>query len=317
MNFSDATCIRDVNLKALTIGPAALVALSSPRAALRVHSIFSSTVNLVVEGSAFLVALTGPRGAVYPQAVALGPDDLAVPLLAVGDQGHSVGSCLNLTTIGGSVTVDFGAAARPVRRDLTTITDFDRGGAFYACSRRLAEYQATASADLRIDLVMGPETTAGSALGDALCRSARALLSRARARGGRESLSRIVCALLGAGPGLTPAGDDFLCGFLAAARATRPSDGGGRRAMEIDGALCESIEESIALTGEISASLLRLAIRGYWPRPLADLLGGIAAGHRGVSLLALDELCALGHSSGSDIATGFLCGHYALISEGA
>jgi hypothetical protein len=25
----------------------------------------------------------------------------------------------------------------------------------------------------------------------------------------------------------------------------------------------------------------------------------------------------LGHSSGSDIATGFLCGHYALISEGA
>jgi hypothetical protein len=60
-----------------------------------------------------------------------------------------------------------------------------------------------------------------------------------------------------------------------------------------------------------------MAIRGYWPRPLADLLGGIAAGHRGPSLLALDELCALGHSSGSDIATGFLCGHYALISEGA
>jgi hypothetical protein len=329
-----------VNLEALAIGPAASMALLTRCSGLRVHSVFSSTVNLEVEGSDLLVALTGPQGVVFPQAVALrGPRNFATLALDVGDRGRLIDSCLQLNTAGGTVKVDLRAAARPVRRVLATITDFDTGGAFRACTLRLAEYQAAISADLRIEAVLGPAMDSesdsertGAFLGAALCGSARALLAEARAmqsialiepggHGGapcRESFSRLISALLGAGRGLTPAGDDFLCGFLAAARATCPWQERHRlAAKEIEEAMCESIEQGIASTGEISASLLRIAMRGYWPGALADLTQGLAVGDRSGTLLALDELCQFGHSSGADIATGFLCGHHALLHSGA
>ena len=133
-----------------------------------------------------------------------------------------------------------------------------------------------------------------------------------------EAISRRVSALLGAGRGLTPCGDDFLCGFLAAARAALPAGALQRLALQrIDDTMCSSIRENIAATGDISATLLLLAVRGFWPGPLAALAQGLAVGDRSGALVALDELCAFGHSSGADIATGFLTGHHAFHSLGS
>jgi hypothetical protein len=316
------------SFEALTVGPAASDAFSTPGSLLRVHSVFSSTANLAVEGSDFLVALTGPRGAAWPQAVALRSfEDFDVLPLGVGDPGRLADCSLRLETRGGTVSLDFGAAARPARRVLATISDLDKGGAFHDCVLRLQQYQARIHADLRIDAVMGLEMGPGNAMappGAALCRSARAFCSvvRAQVRGGaaveriREIAARRVSALLGAGRGLTPSGDDFLCGFLAAVRSARPKEEGSRlAAMEIDDAICASIEEMIDSTGEVSASLLRLAMRGFWSGPVTDLVQGLAIGDASGTPTALDELCAIGHTSGADIATGFLVGHHAFLQR--
>jgi hypothetical protein len=72
--------------------------------------------------------------------------------------------------------------------------------------------------------------------------------------------------------------------------------------------LGEAVQESIPSTGEISASMLRGALRGHWSAPLADLADALAGERQFDALRALGALCGLGHSSGADIATGFLYG---------
>jgi hypothetical protein len=311
-----------LSLEAMAIGPAASTALSTASCRLRVHSVFSSTVNLAVEGSDILVSLTGPRGAVYPQAVAVRHSrDFCTLPLAIGDRGRLAAASLQLNTKAGSFTVDLRAAVRTGRRDLTVITDLDKGGAFRAVLGRLIDIQTAQSSDLRVDEVMGREGGSESAvtsLGAALCRLGGALFREARSGALMAqihgSFSRHVSALMGAGRGLTPSGDDFICGFLAATSAAGPLVARRRlAAKQADFAMRESIKERIASTGEISASFLRMAMLGFWPGPLVDIVQGLAAGDRCSVLAALDELCAFGHSSGADIATGFLSGLYAFL----
>jgi hypothetical protein len=85
---------------------------------------------------------------------------------------------------------------------------------------------------------------------------------------------------------------------------------------ELLGALCLAVEENLGSTGEISASLVRSMIQGHWPEPLLDLADAIAADRESEALRALEDLCRLGHSSGTDIATGFLFGLEALPDRG-
>ena len=91
-------------------------------------------------------------------------------------------------------------------------------------------------------------------------------------------------SLVGAGPGLTPAGDDVLAGYVAGlvffrrqgARARRIADVAARR------------------TTALSASLLRHASRGELPEPAHAFLEEGDSG----------PLCAFGHTSGRSLMYG-------------
>jgi hypothetical protein len=325
MICSDRTVMARLTLEAMSIGPAASAALSASRGDVRVHSIFSSTANLEVDGTDLLVSLTGPAGAAWPHALALRQElDFSSLPLDIGDHGRLDALRLLLATRGGTVEVDFRTAACPVMRILPEITGLDIGGAFHDAALSLAEHQAASSPDLRIAAILGPGSgrAPGSGMtvgpmGAALCTLARTLFHAARDKA-LESFSRSAAALIGAGRGLTPAGDDFLCGFLAAARSARPQGVGElAAAASIDHTLCRAIQDGITSTGGISASFLRMAVRGYWPGPLADLALGLAGGDKVGTRGALRRLCAFGHSSGADIATGFLSGLRALLPGSA
>jgi hypothetical protein len=119
-------------------------------------------------------------------------------------------------------------------------------------------------------------------------------------------LNQAVAALVGLGAGLTPSGDDFLCGFLAAVQAADPELLEDRE--ELVKALNDAARRNLRRTTEVSAGLIRCAVRNFWPRPLVDLAEALAVDREPEALRALEELCSLGHSSGSDMATGFLYG---------
>jgi hypothetical protein len=127
--------------------------------------------------------------------------------------------------------------------------------------------------------------------------------------------------LIGLGSGLTPAGDDFLCGFLAARRSLAARHGTGRHFLDEFGRLLGDV---LRRTNDISGAFLSSAASGRFSCALlafADAIraevsafaasGGLAAQideGEGALAEAVATLCTIGHSSGLDAAEGFLYG---------
>ena len=112
---------------------------------------------------------------------------------------------------------------------------------------------------------------------------------------GGGDLVEVSAQLGGAGPGLTPAGDDALGGILFALRAL----GAGEP--------FEGLVRGVATT-PISAAFLLWAARGQALAPVHDLLAAAVAGDRARSRLAARRLEMVGHSSGADFAWGLAQG---------
>jgi Protein of unknown function (DUF2877) len=102
----------------------------------------------------------------------------------------------------------------------------------------------------------------------------------------------LVRALAGFGPGLTPAGDDLLAGYVAGLVLLH---GQFKRASRI-------AEEAAARTNSLSATLLRHAALGEVPEPVHDLL---VTGD-------LQPLLSFGHSSGKAWLRGLVSAGYAV-----
>lgn len=108
--------------------------------------------------------------------------------------------------------------------------------------------------------------------------------------------------LVGLGAGLTPSGDDVLCGLLAGVHTLAPALGtvGLQRRVERTGSavLIDAEERTTAL----SAALLDHAHRGELARPARGLLRALLG--RTPLAAALAALLRVGHSSGRDLAAG-------------
>lgn len=106
-----------------------------------------------------------------------------------------------------------------------------------------------------------------------------------------------VSVLVGAGGGLTPSGDDVLCGILLGLRLR------GRLAeAEV---LWRAVRPWLAATTSLSGSLLTEASQGYAVPPVVRLARALAAGDRELAVRAADEVLAIGHTSGADLLAGF------------
>jgi hypothetical protein len=103
-----------------------------------------------------------------------------------------------------------------------------------------------------------------------------------------------VPALLGRGSGLTPLGDDVLCGWLATSRLL---DDPARPAVA-----AATVELAARRTTRLSAELLACAVDGEVLPELRRLLAALAAG-TGVDD-ALAALLRVGHTSGAGLALG-------------
>jgi len=98
-------------------------------------------------------------------------------------------------------------------------------------------------------------------------------------------------ALVGLGPGLTPAGDDFLTGALMALSPR---------------SRIAALEEALSSTTPAGRTLLWQALRRSFPAYLVAFARSIAgAGSSGQVTEAVRAACAHGETSGSDALTGF------------
>lgn len=125
----------------------------------------------------------------------------------------------------------------------------------------------------------------------------------------RESLSFAIHAkqFLGRGPGLTPAGDDYIVGYMAGAWLI-----GSIEDDDPHQELATWITMSLEQTGDVSKNFLRGATRGVFPERLVSLCTTIvSSADFGAVGDAVRRMAAFGQSSGLCMALGLLC---ALIS---
>jgi hypothetical protein len=110
--------------------------------------------------------------------------------------------------------------------------------------------------------------------------------------------------LIGWGEGLTPAGDDFVVGLLAGLDALARGD---TERLTFREALARHVVARMHRTTPIAAHALRLAADGAWSARIDRLLAALC-GKPGMhdTDAALDELLALGATSGADTASGIV-----------
>ncbi|MDI3404974.1 DUF2877 domain-containing protein [Streptomyces cavernicola] len=137
-------------------------------------------------------------------------------------------------------------------------------------------------------------------------RPAAARTARALAGAPAHVLREAATALLGLGPGLTPSGDDFLCGLLLAAHAAPQPPSWAAE-------LTALAARASSYTSLVSAALLRHAADGHCIDQAARVLRAAATG----ADLAppLNALLAVGHSSGGDLLQGLCTGARAISGE--
>lgn len=129
-------------------------------------------------------------------------------------------------------------------------------------------------------------------------------LTETLAKGDRDALPDRVHALVGTGPGLTPSGDDVLCGVLLGLRLhPRGSD-------SLVDRLWHAVLPRLSSTTSLSAALLTEAAEGYAVVPVVRLTEALAGfdptdpAASGEVDLAVRAVLAIGHSSGADLLGG-------------
>lgn len=126
-------------------------------------------------------------------------------------------------------------------------------------------------------------------------------LARACTDGDPAAASAAVRDLIGLGPGLTPAGDDYVGGTFFARALLGDGSPAWRQVADT------VVARARSHTHPVSAALLADLCAGAGWAPLHELAGALAGGASlSTTLEAARRLARIGHSSGWDILAGFL-----------
>ena len=268
----------------------------------RVHSVFRRVVNLRLKDGELLTLYANDDDRQPPGAI-LFTAPLDVDFSKRVAHRAAISCRAGILRIAGSdVSVDL---RRARRGDGNIITPCHRSD---ASSWRTA-WHTLIAAEGRAGLIVAlhggrPAGSLDAALAGRARKIVPQLLDAARAMD-IEAAIRAARQLVGAGPGLTPSGDDFLAGFLVGARQT------AKNAPQVAflGSLGQDLSAQHGKSGDIACAYLAHAAAGRAGRPLTKLARAITDGADvRATRTATHDAMRMGHSSGSDGSFGLLCG---------
>ena len=291
--------MHDWILPALSIGSRV-----APGGAGRVRSVYRQACNVELDNGALLTLLCAALGNL-PHGIRIalpGPQDLRGWLrpdqAVVYESSH-----LRITQAG--VTIELARASR------------------WSCELSACDVYATlvaqamlaALAVLREHSVPGGfaplvlnDADPGSPLVRAMRRrlwSSLPLLDSAMASLGAALAAKALEQLAGLGPGLTPSGDDFIVGYLAALHSRCRLEPVLRPLLN---GLTIPLARVAAASNPISRQFILNALDGEFAESLAAVVAAIAAHDGQRARAAAERLAGLGHSSGCDSLLGLLFG---------
>lgn len=274
-----------------------------------VHSVFERVCNIETRTGELVTLLAEELGNV-PHGIRLaGPVAPFESWLIPGQ--NAILDNLALCVPDAGITVDLSGAAvwrgavAAVSMDLCSM---DPGGAATAvalCELRATLYERAPEQGFA-PLLAAPASARSSIERAFASRLSHTLpmLARATERRDVTAVAGAAARLVGLGPGLTPSGDDFIAGYLAALW----SRAGFERGID---AMLQSLADSLAplflRTNAISRQMLSDAAQGRFAERLIDVTGAVAGAGDVVDATA--HALASGHSSGADTLCGLLFGY--------
>jgi Protein of unknown function (DUF2877) len=130
------------------------------------------------------------------------------------------------------------------------------------------------------------------------------MLARSTERRDVPAIAGAAARLVGLGPGLTPSGDDFIAGYLAALWSRAGFENGIDAMLQ---PLADLLAPLFLCTNAISRQMLSDAAQGRFAERLVDVTIAIAGASDVVNATA--HALASGHSSGADTLCGLLFGY--------
>ena len=254
-----------MNLPVVSLGYLARLRLAQP---LKVHSRFQHAMNLMADDGHLLTLLDA---SCYPNQ----PDAVRIQLPHGWDWRQMTGEMTGLDS------------ADIWQPEITLVPSGQRPR-HYAI---LAEELSRQSVESELMLLPG---------GDSAKRQPQIC-----AQDSAEKLTFQVSRLIGFGRGLTPDGDDYLIGYLAALWRWQnaPRIAGHYRLMQ------EIIASQLTYTNDISAHYLSRTLHGHFSEPLCDLLMLLTTpASNGQICRAAQKVMQFGASSGADCLAGLLHG---------
>jgi hypothetical protein len=279
------------------------------RARGRVHSVFERACNIETPAGELVTLLAQALGNV-PHGIRLaGPVAPFEAWLAPGQYAILDSTALCLPDAG--ITVDLSCAAvwrGAVAAVSTDHRSMDADGAAIAVSLR--ELRATL-VERALEQGFAPLLAAAAGARSTVERAFAArlshalpLLARATERRDIPAVAGATARLVGLGPGLTPSGDDFIAGYLAALWSRAGFDSGLDAMLP---SLADALAPLFLRTNAISRQMLSDAAQGRFAERLIDVTVAISGG--GDVVDATVHALASGHSSGADTLCGLLFGY--------
>jgi len=279
-------------------------ALVPPRARAQVHSVFQRTCNIETD-SGELVTLLAPGCGNLPHGVCCAPPmGPLFPRLRQGQAAILEDAALRVPAARLAVHLSRAAiwngtvaAARPGLPGIQ------------ACRalRELRETLREHAPDEGVAPALFSSGCPRSRIERALfARMAQSLpvLARATETGDAVAVVSALSVLVGLGAGLTPAGDDFIVGYLAALWSRSHRERGIAALLR---GLANPVGQLSLQTNAISRQMLLDALQGQFAERLADVVRSVCGGDNvaGAAMRALE----VGHSSGADVLCGLLFGY--------
>ncbi len=272
----------------------------------RVHSVFRRVVNVRLSDGELLTVYAGSDEGAPPGAITIAaPDDF--------DFSHHVSPSAAISCRAGVLRIegsDVSVDLRRARHSDPQSIEAPVGGvdSEFRPSWQTAWRCLIAGGGIAgLVVALNGKRSAGSldaALAGRAQRTVPRLLDAARTYD-IDGATSAAARLVGAGPGLTPSGDDFLAGFLVGMRQAAQSEA----QLAFAGALGCELAMLYSDSGDISRAYLAHAAAGRAARPLATLARSITDGADDSAIKAATVAALhIGHSSGADATFGLLCG---------
>jgi len=297
-NLPQAVAFLPMQIQAVSIGEA----IPRDNFDALIHSVFDTAANLCLVDEDRLVTLLVSEQYELPQGIRITQKTASLQSLTVGLLAACRAGVLRFES--SPLTVDLRSA--PVWKCHISNLNVDMQSTSAERSwsdvwQMLNARQRLKKAEIVADDLF--QLSAGSLLSQKISRPVMQLASST----GQFDIEGAIQAaekMIGLGPGVTPAGDDLLIGFLAGLWSTSGKDQSRLFFIQSFG---DRLMELAAQTNLISHTYLYHAIHGQFSSSLSNLAESIALGSENIQDIA-ETAMRVGHSSGMDSATGLLIG---------